>query len=127
MQAVGKRLLALCFIMVALAVQPVQAASVGADKVMRDWYRMILELVRHTPTYSPPVASRAFGYLGVTAYEALASGDRTLTSLAGQLNGLTPVPQREGGVSYDEAVVMQAALSSAARELFGNTGPTGQR
>jgi hypothetical protein len=127
MQAVGKRLLALCFIMVALAVQPVQATSVGADKVMRDWYRMILELVRHTPTYSPPVASRAFGYLGVTAYEALASGDRTLTSLAGQLNGLTPVPQREGGVSYDEAVVMQAALSSAARELFGNTGPTGQR
>jgi hypothetical protein len=50
-----------------------------------------------------------------------------MTSLAGQLNGLTPVPQRAGGVSYDEAVVMQAALSSAALELFGNTGPTGQR
>ncbi len=127
MKALGKRLLALCFIMVALAVPPAQAASVGADKVMRDWYRLILELVRHTPTYSPPVASRAFGYLGVTAYEALAAGDTTMTSLAGQLNGLTPVPQREKGVAYDEAVVMQAALSSAAREFFGNTGPTGQR
>jgi hypothetical protein len=127
MKAVGKRLLALCFIIVALAVSPAQAASVGADKVMRDWYRLILELVRHTPTYSPPVASRAFGYLGVTAYEALASGDRTLTTLAGQLNGLTPVPPRESGASYDEAVVMQAALSTVAVELFGNTGPTGQR
>jgi hypothetical protein len=127
MKAAGKRLLALCFIIVALAGSPAQAASVGADKVMRDWYRLILELVRHTPTYSPPVASRAFGYLGVTAYEALASGDRTLTTLAGQLNGLTSVPQREGGTSYDEAVVMQAALSTAAVELFGNTGPTGQR
>jgi hypothetical protein len=127
MKAMGKRLLALCFIMVALAVPPAQAASVGADKVMRDWYRLILELVRHTPTYSPPVASRAFGYLGVTAYEALAAGDTTMTSLAGQLNGLTPVPQREKGVAYDEAVVMQAALASAAREFFGNTGPTGQR
>ena len=127
MKAAGKRLLALCFIIVALAGSPAQAASVGADKVVRDWYRLILELVRHTPTYSPPVASRAFGYLGVTAYEALASGDRTLTTLAGQLNGLTPVPPRESGASYDEAVVMQAALSTAAVELFGNTGPTGQR
>lgn len=127
MKAMGKRLLALCIIMVALAVPPAQAASVGADKVMRDWYRLILELVRHTPTYSPPVASRAFGYLGVTAYEALAAGDTTMTSLAGQLNGLTPVPRRDKGVAYDEAVVMQAALSSAAREFFGNTGPTGQR
>lgn len=127
MKAVGKRLLALCFVIVALAVQPAQASSVGTDKVVRDWYRLILELVRHTPTYSPPVASRAFAYLGVTAYEALAAGDTTMTSLAGQLNGLTPVPPREGSVTYDEAVVMQAALSSAARELFGNTGPTGQR
>lgn len=127
MKAVGTRLVALCFIIVALAMQPVQAAPVGADKVMRDWYRLILELVRHTPTYSPPVASRAFAYLGVTAYEALASGDTIMTSLSGQLNGLTPVPQRQGGMAYDEAVVMQAALSSAAREFFGNTGPTGQR
>ncbi len=127
MKAVGTRLLALCFIIMTLAVQPAQAGSVGADKVMRDWYRLVLELVRHTPTYSPPVASRAFAYLGVTAYEGLASGDRTLTSLSGQLNGLTPVPQRQAGLAYDEAVVMQAALSSAARQLFTHTGPTGQR
>lgn len=127
MKAVGKRLVALCFIIIGLAFQPAQASPVGADTVMRDWYRLILELVRHTPTYSPPVASRAFAYLGVTAYEALAAGDMTMTSLAGQLNGLTPVPRREAGLAYDEAVVMQAALSSAAREFFGNTGPTGQR
>lgn len=126
MKALGRRLLALCVIMVALTV-PAAASPMGADKVIRDWYRLVLELVRHTPTYSPPVASRAFAYLGVTSYEALASGDRTLTSLSGQLNGLTAVPQREPGQSYDEAVIVQAALSSAARELFGNTGPTGQR
>ncbi|MGL3608841.1 vanadium-dependent haloperoxidase [Rhizobium sp. G187] len=127
MKAVGKRLAAFCFIMMALAFAPAQAAPASAETVIRDWYRLVLELVRHTPTYSPPVASRAFGYLGVTAYEALASGDRTLTSFAGQLNGLTPLPQRKAGIAYDEAVVLQAALSSAARQLFGNTGPTGQR
>jgi hypothetical protein len=126
MKALGTRLLALCFIITALAVQPAQASNIGADKVIRDWYRLILELVRHTPTYSPPVASRAFAYLGVTAYEALASGDPSMTSLSGQLNDLAPTPPRDGA-TYDEAVVLQAALSSAAHEFFGNTGPTGQR
>ena len=48
-----------------------------------------LELVRHTPTYSPPVASRSFAYLGVTAFEAVATGSSEMQSLAGQLNGLT--------------------------------------
>lgn len=98
----------------------------GADEVLHNWYRMVLELVRHTPTYSPPVASRAFAYLGVTAYEAAAGGG-TLVSLAGQLNGLSPAPEREAGAAYDEAVVMQAAMAFGVRNFFGNTGPTGQR
>ncbi|MDH4442783.1 MAG: vanadium-dependent haloperoxidase [Rhizobium sp.] len=115
------------FILSILSAAPVSAAPVGADKVIRDWYHLMLELVRHTPTYSPPVASRAFAYLGVTGYEALASGDTTLTSLSGQLNGLTPVPSRVAGENYDEAIVVNAALGSAARNLFSNTGPTGQR
>ena len=60
----------------------------SAEQVLRTWYKLVLELVRHTPTYSPPVASRAFAYLGVTAFEAAASGSGELQSLAGQLNGL---------------------------------------
>ena len=96
------------------------------DQVLHNWYRMVLELVRHTPTYSPPVASRAFAYLGVTAYEAAAGGGG-LASLAGQLNALTPAPEREAGALYDEAVVMQAAMAFGVRNFFGNTGPTGQR
>ena len=62
--------------------------------VLRTWYKLALALVRHTPTYSPPVASRSLAYLGVTAYEAVASGDPTMVSLAGQLNGLTAGPSR---------------------------------
>jgi hypothetical protein len=30
-----------------------------AVAVLDTWYRLALELVRHMPTYSPPVASRA--------------------------------------------------------------------
>ncbi len=97
-----------------------------AAEVLFNWNRMALELVRHTPTYSPPVASRAFAYLGVTAYEAAASSRSGLQTLAGQLNGLTALPAPAPG-AHDEPVVMHAALTFAIRSFFGNTGPTGQR
>lgn len=106
---------------------PASARDERAEAVLRTWYRLTLELVRHTPTYSPPVASRAFAYLGVTAFETVAGGDSRLRSLAGQLRALPPVPRREVGRAYDEAVALQAALAAAVRDLFGNTGPTGQR
>src|SRR5262245_36994135 len=44
------------------------------QQVLHAWYGLVLELVRHTPTYSPPVAARSFAYLGATAFEAAASG-----------------------------------------------------
>ena len=94
--------------------------------MLRDWYYLMNELVRHTATYSPPVASRSFGYLGVTAFEAAVGGSDTLVSLVGQLHGLKSVPAREEG-AYDETVVISAAMSDAVLYYFGNTGPTGQR
>jgi hypothetical protein len=102
----------------------------GADPrtdVLRNWYRMILELVRHTPTYSPPVASRAFAYTALIAYEAVASGGETLRSLAGQLTAIPPTPERVSGASYHEPAVLNAALARAVDVYFANTGPTGQR
>ena len=95
-------------------------------EVLLMWHRLILELVRHTATYVPPVAARAFAYIGVTAHEALASGNGRLVSLAGQLNGLPPLPARADG-AFDAPCVLHAALQAAVAELFGNTGPTGQR
>lgn len=109
------------------AVPSARAGDSSAVDPIRDWYRLTLELVRHTPTYSPPVASRAFAYLGVTAFEALATGDERLVTLAGQLNGLEPLPSRDGGPAYDDAVLVQAAMAEVVRDLFANTGPTGQR
>lgn len=101
-------------------------AQAGDGKpVMLQWYKLVLELVRHTATYSPPVASRAFGYLGVTGYEVMASSRNGMESLAGQLNELTPLPKPQGEV--DEAVAMQAALTESVRSFFGNTGPSGQQ
>lgn len=109
-----------------LGAGPAAALATAPNEVLLTWYRLVLELVRHTPTYSPPVASRAFAYLGVTAYEAVASGSPGMTSLAGQLNGLTPVPARTTD-AFDDGVILHAALTKAVEIFFSNTGPTGQR
>ncbi len=108
---------------------PRQALADGARpdaaEVLQTWYRLVLELVRHTPTYSPPVASRAFAYLGITAHEVMVQGDPALRTLAGQLNGLDPVPA--ASVPRDVPVALHAAMAGAVAGYFGNTGPTGQR
>ncbi len=118
-----KRLSLAILLALALA-QPSQAGE--GRGVMLQWYKLVMELVRHTATYTPPVASRAFAYLGVTGYEVMASGRPEMADLAGQLNGLEAVPARGAG-EYDEAVIMQAAMTQSVRDFFFNTGPSGQQ
>ena len=114
------------FVLSILTSAPGFSAQPSAQEVINRWYKLTLELIRHTPTYTPPVASRSLAYLGITTFEAAASGSKDLQSLAGQLNDLTPLPQREAGMVLDESVVMQAALGAVVQNLFNNTGPTGQ-
>ncbi len=82
--------------MLALAPAAARAGTDDRAEVLGTWYRMILELVRHTPTYTPPVASRAFAYTALIAYEATASGSDRLQSLSGQVATLPPPPRATG-------------------------------
>ncbi len=43
--------------------------------------------------FSPPVASRIYAYASIAAYEALQSSNEQYATLAGQLTGLSDVPQ----------------------------------
>ena len=52
------------------------------------WFDLLTELVRQAPGFTPPVASRAMGYAGVTLYEAIVPGMPGYRSLVGQLDGL---------------------------------------
>lgn len=97
-----------------------------AQSVLATWVRLTLELIRHTPTMTPPVASRALAYIGIGAFEGLASGDARLKSLAGQVHGLTALPARAPGQAHDTAIVLNATIDTLVHALFSNTGPTGQ-
>ncbi len=96
-----------------------------SEQVLQDWYCLVLMLVRHTATYSPPVASRAFAYLGVAVQESVVSTDATASSLAGQLNGLGKSPRNTKASSLPH--ILHGALERSVSHFFGNTGPTGKR
>ena len=87
------------------------------------WFDLALRLVKETPGYTPPVASRAFGYLGVTLYEAVQPGLPGYQSLAGQLNGLDVLPVPAANATYHWPSAANAALARIARQLFPTATP----
>jgi membrane-associated phospholipid phosphatase len=103
---------------------PARGAAEPASGVLALWLRLTLELVRHTPTLSPPVASRVLALVGLAAWEARVASGAGGRSLAGQLNGLAPPPASPGAVTD---AVLHGALAAVIPALFANTGPTGQR
>ena len=96
-----------------------------ADVATR-WFDLALDLVRDTPGFTPPVASRAFGYLGVTLYESVAPGLDGYVSLAGQLNGLAPLPAPDPDERYHWPSVANSALAETSSRLLGEASPEAQ-
>ncbi len=123
----ARRLAGLALLVLVLASPATAANDDPAARTLHTWYRLVLELVRHTPTYSPPVASRSFAYTGVAVYEAVAGGPAPMKTLAGRVNGLSALPARDPAAAYSEAIIINSAMSVAVRHFFSNTGPTGQR
>lgn len=68
--------------------------------------------------FSPPVASRIYTYVSVAGYEAMIPSDKTYLSLAGQLNGLTTVPQPKEGDEYCFELASTEAILKVGRALI---------
>src|SRR5690606_7677982 len=83
--------------------------------------RQVTNIIIHD-IFSPPVASRIYGYTSVAAYEAAIQGNPNFKSLAGQLNGLEPTPAPEGGEEYWYSLSAVAAAGRAGRALVFSDG-----
>lgn len=55
------------------------------------WMDMMTQLIKTTPGYTPPVASRALGYAGLALYESTVNGSGNMQSIASQI-GMPAVP-----------------------------------
>lgn len=98
-----------------------QTNTFGSE-IAVSWFSLELDLVKQEPSlgFSPPVASRAFAYTGIALYESVVPGMPLYQSLAGQLNGLTTLPQISSGDVYYWPAVANSAMSNIVKKLFSN-------
>lgn len=83
------------------------------------YYQLSLNFARRTAGITPPVQSRAYGYMGLALYEALVAGMPDHRSIASQLKGIGPLPDPEG-IPYNWPLVANAAMSEVMRGLWGD-------
>ncbi len=95
-------------------------ADAYSSAVVTEWTSLALSLTQQTPGFSPPVAARALGYLGVTAYESIVAGMPGYTSLAGQLNELSSLPLTQPDEPLHWPTVANASMAMMTRMMFSN-------
>ena len=60
-----------------------------SSKLVDEWVKTSIEMVKTSPGFSPPVAARTYAYMSFAMYEALRPGMPGYQSLAGQITGYT--------------------------------------
>ena len=89
-----------------------------SSNVATEWFLLALTLTQQTPGFSPPVASRAFAYLGLALYESTVPGTPDRRSLAGQLNELSSLPWAQPDEPLHWPTVANASMATMTRMMF---------
>jgi hypothetical protein len=102
-----------------VATTPVaKPASAYSSGVAYDWFALAFQLIQQTPGFSPPVAARALGYMGLSLYESVVPGMPGYQSLAGQLNDLSSLPWAQPDEPLHWPTVANASLATMVRMMF---------
>ena len=100
-----------------------QATNEFPSDLATEWFDLELKLIRETPGFTPPVASRALGYSGVALYESVVAGMPENNSLVGQLHDLESLPQPEEGEVYYWPAAANRAMATILRALYPTAKP----
>lgn len=87
------------------------------DDVANAWVQTSRQMVKVAPV-TPPVAARAYGYLGQAIYEGVVNGMPNHISLHGQINGMPPVPATNPNLEYHWPSVVNKAAYDILTFLF---------
>jgi hypothetical protein len=67
--------------------------------------------------FSPPVASRIYGYTSLAAFEAVRFEDKKYNSIAEQINGFKPMPKPKKGKDYNYTLAATKAFFIVAHKV----------
>ncbi|MFN0013073.1 MAG: vanadium-dependent haloperoxidase [Saprospiraceae bacterium] len=84
------------------------------------WFNKLYTLTKTCPGFSPPVASRAFGYAGVALYESVVHGMPAYRSLGGKLSAMPKMPAPNPDEEYYWPSCANAAMAYMAKNLYAN-------
>ena len=87
-------------------------------KIAHDWSDMMRELTKKTAGYTPPVASRAFGYMGIVLYETVVPGMPNHKSLTGQLTDMPDMGSPDLSVEYNWEIAVNGAMAFMAKNFY---------
>ncbi|TVP58091.1 MAG: phosphatase PAP2 family protein [Gemmatimonadales bacterium] len=122
----GLRLSALALVALLVAScgsEPDELDATDAHAFVTEWIDGVYGLIA-VEMYSPPRASRVYGYLGVALYEGWVHGLDGMRSAVGLLNDLDGLPEPDAA-PHDWPVVAAASAHGLMEHLFfGTTGST---
>ncbi|MBL7815083.1 MAG: vanadium-dependent haloperoxidase [Saprospiraceae bacterium] len=95
-------------------------AEVQDAQIAHDWFDKFRFLTKNCAGFTPPVASRAFGYAGVTLYEAIVPGMPQYQSLQGQLQDMPKISTPDLTLEYNWAIATNAAMAYVAKNYYAN-------
>jgi hypothetical protein len=101
------------------AAQAQDADTYNAD-VPNHYFSFTLKLTKEGTGFTPPVASRAFGFTGLALYEAVVAGIPSMTSTIGAIPEFTNLTPPDGNANYHWPTVANNALASVIDSLWAN-------
>jgi len=113
-----KTLLLVSFLFLSTFLAAQSYAKTYDSSVPNHYYNFSLKLVKETPGFSPPVVARAFGFMGLTLYEAVVQGIPTHISTQGIMYELMNVTLPDPGADYHWPTVANNALATILDSLF---------
>ena len=90
------------------------------SELVQDWMDLTLQLTKETAGYTPPVAARMFGYVGLALFESVRPGIPKGISMAGQVSGLqaSNLPEIDPNLEYHWPLVGNAALAQIVKACY---------
>jgi hypothetical protein len=90
--------------------------------VPNSFFQLAYRLTKEGPGFSPPVAARAYGYIGVSLYESVVAGMPGYRSLQGQITNFPAqsVPRVADNAEYNWEIVANANLAQICRLMYPN-------
>lgn len=118
-----KKLL-LAFLTTSFFAANAQDANTYNADVPNHYFSFTLKLTKEGTGFTPPVASRAFGFTGLALYEAVVPGISTMTSTVGSIPELPALTPPDGNANYHWPTVANNALAAVIDSLWANASQT---